>query len=90
MVSIVTILSLCKKEHHKNSCECKKCVLKALCVQQKQIKRLNERVSALEQVIRISNSVYITIGTEANPVDEIYVDTIGTCVQWPYRNLVLQ
>ena len=75
---------------YNNSCECKKCVLKALYVQQKQIKRLNERVTALEQVIRISNSVYITIGTEANPVDEIYVDTIGTCVQWPYRNLVLQ
>ena len=66
---------------YNNSCECKKCVLKALYVQQKQIKRLNERVTALEQVIRISNGGYITIGTEENPVDKIYADTIGSINQ---------
>lgn len=72
---------------------CKKCVVHELHKQRsiikcmlKRQKRLEDKIDELYSIIHISNMGDVTIGSDVNPVNNIYVDNIGSVTQ-PINNM---
>ncbi len=70
------------------SCSCRRCLKEEICRQNKKINSLHrdvcelkKKVNTLCDIIHVSPSGDVTIGSEEKPIDTLYVDYIGSVTQ---------